>query len=97
MCRLYGMTNVLDWLTISYIEAKWKWECGYQIDVALFYKAMPLVRFLNWCHDSSSKMWVFREDNGREESGGFPMDSDYIQGPLRLHISFNLEFFIFVG
>lgn len=30
-------------------------------DVALYYKAMALVRILNWCHDSSNKIWVSLE------------------------------------
>lgn len=30
-------------------------------DIATYYRAMALVRIMNWCHDSVSKLWVHLE------------------------------------
>lgn len=40
-------------------------------DVALYYRAMSLVRILNWCHDSAKKIWVSIEQimAGRKLAG----------------------------
>lgn len=40
-------------------------------DIALNYKAMTLVRILNWCHDAQNKLWVQVEKSmtGRNLAG----------------------------
>lgn len=40
-------------------------------DVVLYYRAMALVRILNWCHDYSNKLWVSLEQTlaGRKLAG----------------------------
>lgn len=62
-------------------------------DIALYYKAMVLVRIMNWCHDASNRAWVLMEGSlaGRNLAGG-TTDTNQGQGAVKMDITIDIEY-----